>query len=264
MTENGWRCISKMKKYILPDMTWPEIKEALKTASIAIVPVGAQEQHGYHIAEGCDSYRAKEFSALLAEKCFPKVLVTPTINFGVSPHHMDFPGTITLRPETLIAIMEDVVSSLKHHGIKKFLFLNAHGGNSAPLGVAAEKLARQYEVEIAHTKFVDAAKQTLREDIDSEYFGHACEREISECLYLAPSIVREDLIEEGDMNRDAFALNYMKSDFVKVVYQFNEITNNGNIGDGRKGSYELGEKIIQEALTNLAEFIDDFVEAKRE
>src|SRR5699024_2055904 len=97
--------------------------------------------------------------------------------------------------------MEDVVSSLKHHGIKKFLFLNAHGGNSAPLGVAAEKLARQYEVEIAHTKFVDAAKQTLREDIDSEYFGHACEREISECLYLAPSIVREDLIEEGDMNQ---------------------------------------------------------------
>src|SRR5690625_2422644 len=96
-----------MKKYILPDMTWPEIKDALKTASIAIVPVGAQEQHGYHIAEGCDSYRAKEFSALLAEKCFPKVLVTPTINFGVSPHHMDFPGTITLRPETLIAIMEE-------------------------------------------------------------------------------------------------------------------------------------------------------------
>jgi len=252
-----------MKKYILPDMTWPEIKEALQTASIAIVPVGAQEQHGYHIAEGCDSYRAKEFSALLAERCFPKVVVTPTINFGVSPHHMDFPGTISLRPDTLIALMEDVVSSLKQHGLKKFLFINAHGGNSAPLGVAAETLARRYNVEIAHTKFVDAAKKTLSEEIDSQYFGHACEREISECLYLAPSIVRKDLIEKGDMNDDAFALKYMKSDFVKVVYQFNEITNNGNIGDGTKGSYELGEKIIQEVLTNLAEFIEEFSSTNR-
>lgn len=252
-----------MKKYILPDMTWPEIKTALETATIAIVPVGAQEQHGHHLAEGCDAYRAKEFSAMLGEKCFPKVVVTPTINFGVSPHHMDFPGTISLRPETLIALMEDVVSSLKQHGIAKFLFLNAHGGNSAPLTVAAEKLAREYEVEIAHTKFVDAARETLKNDIESEYFGHACEREISESLYLAPSIVRHDLIENGDMNQDAFALKYMKSDFVKVVYQFNEITNNGNIGDGRKGSYELGEKIIQEALTNLAEFIDEFAETNR-
>lgn len=252
-----------MKKYILPDMTWPEIEEALETASIAIVPVGAQEQHGHHIAEGCDSYRAKEFSSLLAERCFPKVLVTPTINFGVSPHHMDFPGTISLRPETLIALMEDVVASLTRHGIEKFLFINAHGGNSASLGVAAEKLARQYDVEIAHTKFVDAAKKTLRESIESNYFGHACEREISECLYLAPSIVRENLIEKGDMNNEAFALNYMKSDFVKVVYQFNEITNNGNIGDGRKGNFELGEKIIEEALTNLAGFIDEFYQSDR-
>ncbi|HLR51357.1 MAG TPA: creatininase family protein [Candidatus Avamphibacillus sp.] len=253
-----------MNKYILPEMTWPEIEKALETATVAIVPVGAQEQHGHHLAEGCDSYRAENFSALLAEKCFPKVVVTPTINYGVSPHHMDFPGTITLRPETLIALLEDVVASLKQHGLKKFLFLNAHGGNSAPIGVAAEKLARQYGVEIAHTKFVDAAKKTLSEDIDSEYFGHACEREISECLYLAPSIVRKDLIEKGDMNEDSFALKYMKNDFVKVVYQFNEITNNGNIGDGRKGSYELGEKIIQEALTNLAVFIDDFSESERQ
>lgn len=252
-----------MNKYILPDMTWPEVEEALQTANIAIVPVGAQEQHGHHLAEGCDAYRAKEFSALLAEKCFPKAVVTPTVNYGVSPHHMDFPGTISLRPETLIAILEDIVSSLKYHGISKFLFLNAHGGNSAPLGVAAEKLAREYKVEIAHTKFVDAAKEVLHSEIDSEYFGHACEREISESLYLAPSIVRNDLIEKGNMNEDAFALKYMKSDFVKVVYQFNEITNNGNIGDGTKGSYELGEKIIQEALTNLADFIDDFSKTTR-
>lgn len=252
-----------MDAYILPNMTWPEVKEALKSAKVAIVPVGAQEQHGYHIAEGCDSYRAEQFCKLLAKKCFPKVIVTPTINYGVSPHHMDFPGTITLRPETLIDILEDVVSSLKKHGIQKFLFINAHGGNSAPITVAAEKLARLYEVEIAHTKYVDAAKNAISESIHSTHFGHSCEREISECLYIAPEIVRKDLIEKGDMNEDSFALKHMKNNFVEVVYQFNEITNNGNIGDGREGSYELGEKIIQEALENISNFIDEFIEAKR-
>ncbi len=252
-----------MEAYILPKMTWPEIKEALQTANIALIPIGAQEQHGHHLAEGCDSYRAEAFCALLAKRSFPKVVVAPTINYGVSPHHMDFPGTITLRPETLIAVLEDIVHSLERHGIKKFLFVNAHGGNSTTIGVAAENLARKYDVEIAHTKFVDAAKNVIQEEIESTHFGHACEREISECLYMVPEIVRKDLVEKGDMNEDSFALQYTKSDFVKVVYQFNEITNNGNLGDGTKGSVELGEKIIEEALDGLSAFIDEFSVSKR-
>jgi len=252
-----------MDRYILQDMTWPEIQEGLKTAKVAIVPIGAQEQHGHHIAEGCDSYRAGAFCSLLAERCFPKVVVTPTVNYGVSPHHMDFPGTITLQPETLIAILDDIVYSLKHHGIEKFLFVNGHGGNTSVISVAAEKLTRKYNVEVAHTKFVDAATETIPAEIKSEYFGHACEREISECLYMVPEIVRKDKIEKGDMNSSSFALKYMKNPFVKVVYQFEEITNSGNIGDGTKGSYALGEKIIQEALTNMAAFIDDFITTDR-
>lgn len=247
-----------MDAYILPKMTWPEIEKALETANVALIPIGAQEQHGHHMAEGCDSYRAEAFCELLAKRTFPKVVVAPTINYGVSPHHMDFPGTVSLRPETLIAVLEDVVHSLKKHGVKKFLFVNAHGGNTTTIGVAAEKLARKYDVEIAHTKFVDAAKRVIDEEIKSTHFGHSCEREISECLYMVPEIIRKDLIEKGDMNEDSFALKYMRSNFVKVVYQFNEITNNGNIGDGTKGSVELGEKIIEEALDVLSAFVADF------
>lgn len=252
-----------MDAHILKDMTWPEIEKAFEIANVALVPIGAQEQHGFHLAEGCDSYRAEVFCGLLAKRTFPKVVVAPTINYGVSPHHMDFPGTITLKPETLIALLDDIVHSLAHHGIKKFLFVNAHGGNSTTIGVAAEKLARAYDVEIAHTKFVDAAKDVIHKEIGSTYFGHACEREISECLYMVPEIVRQDFIEKGDMNEDSFALKYMRSDFVKVVYQFKEITSNGNIGDGTKGSEALGEKIIEKSLDVLSAFIDDFSASNR-
>lgn len=250
----------KIEKFIMSDMTWPEIQNAFKTVKVAIIPVGAQEQHGHHLAEACDSYRAEKFCSLLAEKCFPRVIVTPTINYGVSPHHMEFPGTITLRPETLISLIEDIIYSLQKHGLEKILIVNAHGGNSSTISVAAESLARKYNVSIAHTKFVDAARNVINNEIESPIFGHSCEREISECLYLAPEIVREDMINKGDENRGSLAYKYFNNPFVKVVYQFEELTNNGNIGDGRSGSYQLGEKIINEALVNLSIFIDDFIE----
>lgn len=252
-----------MNAFILPKMTWPEVKEALNAAKVALVPIGAQEQHGHHLAEGTDSYRAEKFCELLAERCNPKVLVTPTITMGISPHHMEFPGTITLRPETLIAMLEDIVFSLKQHGIEKFLFVNAHGGNSSTITVAADKISRIHEVEIAHTKFVDAAKESIANFVHSDYFGHACEREVSECLYMVPEIVREDKLEKGDLDHDSFALKHMKSSFVKVAYQFNEITHNGNLGDGTKASYEIGESIIEKALENLSAFIDAFIMSER-
>lgn len=249
--------------YILPKMTWPEIKEALKTVKVVLIPIGAQEQHGHHLAEGCDSYRAEKFCELLAEKCHPNVIVAPTINYGISPHHMDFPGTITLQPETLIALLDDIVSSLKKHGLGKFVFVNGHGGNTSTIAVAAEKIARKYGVEIAHTKFVDAAKDVIKEGIQSTHFGHACEREVSESLYMVPDIVRKDKLQKGDLNEQSFPLKQKQHPFVSIVYDFKEITNNGNLGDGTKGSYVLGEKIIKEALKNLAQFIEEFAEVER-
>src|SRR5699024_5876766 len=97
----------------------------------------------------------------------------------------------------------------------------------------------------------------------SNYFGHACEREVSECLYLSPEIVREEKLEIGDINTKSFATKYFRNEFVKVVYQFDEITNNGNLGDGTKGNYKLGEEIIQEALGNMSEFISEFSKVER-
>lgn len=247
-----------MNSYILSEMTWPEIESAFNKVEVAIIPVGAQEQHGHHLAEGCDSYRAEQFSKLLAEKNYPRVTLAPTINYGVSPHHMGFPGTISLKPETLIALLEDIISSLSQHGIKKFLVINGHGGNTATLNVAVENIARKENVSIAVSKYVDAASHVIKENITSEYYGHACEREVSESLYLYPSIVREDKLQAAEY-KDTIALRTKKINYIKLVHQFNEITKNGNLGDGRKGSYELGEKIINEALENLTEFLTEFI-----
>lgn len=240
-----------MNAFILADMTWPEVKSALETVELAIIPVGAHEQHGPHMAESCDSVLAEAMSKKLAEQLYPRAIVAPTISMGISPHHMNFPGTITLRPETLISILRDMVSSLRQHGIKKFLFLNGHGGNLSTLNVAATTLSQELDVQCYYTKTTASAKTALKKHVTSKLFGHSCEREVSEALYLAPHIVREHLLEKGDIIEDGRWKNLRPGQPIQGYYTYDEMTHNGCIGDATKASLKAGEDIVTEALENL-------------
>ncbi|RXT04857.1 creatininase family protein [Ammoniphilus sp. CFH 90114] len=239
-----------MESYRLTEMTWPEVQEALKTVKLAIIPVGAHEQHGPHMNESCDAVLATEVSNRLAQRLFPHVLVTPTVNMGVSIHHINFPGTITLRPETLINVLRDMVWSLKKHGIEKFLFLNSHGGNQSTLSVACTTLTHELEVEIFYAKSTAAAKNAMKEHISSTLFGHSCEREVSEALYLAPQLVRPDRLEKGDIVEGKWR-NLRPGNALQGTYQYEEMTANGCIGDATKASYEIGQQVVEEALDGL-------------
>ncbi|MEW9670650.1 creatininase family protein [Ammoniphilus sp. 3BR4] len=248
-----------MKSYRLTEMTWPEVQEALKTVKLAIIPVGAHEQHGPHMNESCDAVLATEISNRLAERLYPHVLVTPTVNMGVSIHHINFPGTITLKPETLISILRDMVWSLKKHGIEKFLFLNSHGGNQSTLSVACTTLTHELEVGIFYAKSTASAKNALKEHVTSTLFGHSCEREVSEALYLAPQLVRNDKLEKGDIVEGKWR-NLRPGNPLQGTYQYEEMTANGCIGDATKASYEIGQKVVEEALDGLETSIRKMLE----
>jgi len=240
-----------MSAYILADMTWPEVKTALETVQMAIIPVGAHEQHGPHMAESCDGVLAEAMSKKLAERLYPHVVVAPTISMGISPHHMNFPGTITLRPETLIGILRDMVTSLKQHGITKFLFLNGHGGNQPTLSVATTTLTQELGVECYQAKTTASAKVAFKKHVHSQLFGHSCEREVSEALYLAPHIVREDLLEKGDIIEGGRWENLRPGQPIQGFYTYDEMTRNGCIGDATQASLQAGEDIVEEALESL-------------
>ncbi|MGR3765944.1 creatininase family protein [Rossellomorea sp. NS-SX7] len=248
-----------MNSYLLPNMTWEEVEEALKTVKMAIIPVGAHEQHGPHMAESCDAVLATEMAKKLAERMHPHVLVTPTINMGVSPHHLNFPGTISLKPDTLIAILRDIVQSLKHQGIKKFLFLNAHGGNQAALGVASTVLSQEEGVDIYYAKTTSSAKESINQYIQSPIFGHSCEREVSEALYLAPYLVRPDKLESGDFCEGGRYTQLRPGKAIQGFYRYEEMTKNGCIGDATKATREIGEKIVLEATENIAESLKELL-----
>ncbi|MBT2690368.1 creatininase family protein [Bacillus sp. ISL-47] len=253
-----------MNCYDLTKMTWKEVEESLQTVEIAIIPVGAHEQHGPHMAESCDAVLAEKMAIKLGERMFPYAIVTPVVNMGVSEHHMHFPGTISLQPATLIAVLKDMVSSLKQHGIKKFLFLNSHGGNQSTLNLAAMTITKELDVEVYYAKTTASAKESIGKFVKSPLFGHSCEREVSEALYLAPELVRTELLEKGDIREDGRWKRLRPGKAVQGFYFYEEMTQNGCIGDGRQGSREIGKQIVDEALKNLTEELSELLDLKAE
>lgn len=241
-----------MQYYDLTEMTWPEVEEALTTVRMAIVPVGAHEQHGPHMAESCDAVLATEMAKRLAATLYPQVLVTPTVNMGVSPHHLNFPGTISLRPETLLALLRDMVTSLKHHGIDRVLFLNSHGGNQSTLSLACTTFTQELGVACYHAKTTASAKEAMKAHVHSPLFGHSCEREVSEAYYLAPHLVRPERLEKGDIVTGGRWEGLRPGNPVQGFYRYEEMTRNGCIGDATQASYAIGEAIVEEALAGLA------------
>ena len=240
-----------LNSYDLTAMTWKEVEEALQTVKFAIIPIGAHEQHGPHMVESCDAVLAERMAKKLGERMFPYALVTPTINMGVSPHHLNFPGTISLQPTTLIAILKDVISSLKHHGVKKFLLLNSHGGNQSTLNVASMIITEELNVEVYYAKTTASAKEAIKEHVKSPLFGHSCEREVSEALYLAPELVRPEQLEKGDIQVEGRWKQLRPGKAIQGFYYYEEMTKNGCIGDGTKASWEIGRQIVEESLDQL-------------
>ena len=107
-----------MEKLVIGQMTWPELEQELEHIKVALVPVGSCEQHGPNTTFVTDAARASSFAEKLAERCGKKVVVFPPVTYGLSLHHMDFPGTVTLRVETMMNLLEDIGVSIAKHGIK--------------------------------------------------------------------------------------------------------------------------------------------------
>ncbi|MCL6547351.1 MAG: creatininase family protein [Alicyclobacillus sp.] len=236
--------------YVLAEMTWPEVKQALETVRLAVIPLGAHEQHGPHMNESCDAVLAEQFARRLVDRLHPWALMCPAIPFGISIHHIHFPGTITLRPDTLIQLLRDVVWSLQQHGLNNFLIVNSHGGNQSLLGVACTQLSYELNATVCYAKTTASAKEAIRTHVKSELFGHSCEREVSEALYMAPELVRAERLQAGEIVEGRWRL-LRPGQPIQGFYFYDEMTANGCIGNGPAGSYEAGRDIVEEALDRV-------------
>ena len=232
----------------------PEIAQALHDGMrTAVFALGAIEQHGPHLPLFVDAEHGTALALEVARR-LGGALVAPTIRVGCSDHHMDFAGSLSVRPETLEAMCRDYCVSLAHHGFERICIIPTHGGN---FGVLADMLPRlgaavPGTTVLAFTDLVGLIR-LWRDSIEAagpglggRVGGHADVAETSLMLALHPDLVRMDLAESG------FQPELEAAAFERIIRDgFSTVTPNGILGDPRGSGAELGEV----ALNSLADHV---------
>jgi creatinine amidohydrolase len=241
-------------------MTSPEAAEALAKAEVALLPVGATEQHGPNMSLETDTVVAYRLALRIAAAAYPRAIVTPPLPYGVSYHHMSFPGTMTLSPETFQAVVLEVVESLRQHGVERFFIIDGHAGNQGALDVLMTKLRFQKRIRAAYLFYFTIVDDLMREGAQTERWGHACEVETSMGLALQPDIVHGEALEAGKIRSTSLPYsNVMESPRVGVPLAFEEITENGALGDARLASEEFGLQLTNAIVRRTVEFLERFL-----
>lgn len=125
----------------LHQSTWQEIDEYLTRSKGIVMPIGSTEQHGPNGLLGTDAICPEVIAKRAGDAS--GVLIGPTFNVGQAQHHLGFSGTISLRPSTMIAAMEDWTASLMRHGFERIYWFNGHGGNIATINAAFAEIYGQ-------------------------------------------------------------------------------------------------------------------------
>lgn len=228
-------------------LSWAEIGEAIDSGKSTVIVVAASiEQHGPHLPTDCDDVYGTEM-AVRAARRLGDALVAPAIRPGCSQHHMGFPGTITLPPETFVSTVVAYVRSLAAAGFKRVVLTSSHGGNFAPLSDALpilEEVAKDLEISLLPVLDLDGWVAALRYVPDRRglvqqvavFAGDLIETSIM--LAVRPETVDMGRVEVGYLGdfdvAGAFEAGGVKS-----------LSANGILGDPRRATAELGAEIME-------------------
>ncbi|WP_035986373.1 creatininase family protein [Leptolyngbya sp. KIOST-1] len=184
--------------------TWPEVETYLTRSTGIILPIGSTEQHGPTGLIGTDAICAEVVAKGVGDAA--EALVGPTINVGMALHHTAFPGSMTLRPTTLIALIQDYLTPLVRYGFTRFFFINGHGGNIATLkaafaetysALAADRIPNAERVRCKTANwFMAQSVYTLAKDLYGDQEGsHATPSEVALTQYAYPDFIKHAPLE---------------------------------------------------------------------
>ena len=232
----------------LSRMSWPQAREALRQAAVALLPVGSTEQHGMHLPLGTDWLTAQEIARRASAR--GPWLVLPTIPVGVSEHHRQFWGTLWVPPDVLRDYVLGVARALAYHGLRRLVIVNGHGGNTAALEEAARRL-RQERIYAFVYVWWRAIPEIIAQLIEGSG-SHAGELETAVVLALAPELVHpENYRETAEKSAPEWG---KKVEGVEVGFDTVDFSQSGSIGDPSRATVEKGERVLQAAAERLDAF----------
>jgi len=247
-------------------LTWPEVRKAVAEDRICLIPAGTLEDHGPHLPLDADSRIATEICRRAAEELVDEVVLLPTLVHGYTPHHMDFPGAITIGWKTFVDYAVDVGRSLAHHGFKRILYLNGHGSNIPLLDMASRLVGLNHPDVLCAAAFYltgPDAQRTIAEVRDSEIggMGHACELETSIYLALDPDAVFMDkAVDENSYPEGKHAWMDWSDGPLKIMPWWNALSHTGIHGAPTMATAEKGRILLDAAVAECVEFVRELRE----
>jgi len=251
----------------LAKITFPEVKRLSDGKhALTILPVGVVEEHGAHLPLGMDSFAAEVYAASAAphlEEAGYEIVVAPTINYGVARAAIDFPGTLSLEPETLRSMVVEIGRSLARHGLNRLVILNGHRDlhhmkalDEARAILVSEKAAQVLVVGFASDPEMTAAcyREGARQFYKSprpDREGHGGESETSVALHSFPELVKREIISELTPNFD-----YDVEAFRNETKDYGSISGGrGYFGWPQAATAETGKQLVAVRGRNIANVI---------
>jgi creatinine amidohydrolase len=226
-------------------LTMVDVGEAAAAGAIAVLPVGATEQHGSHLATGTDTLLAEEVSVSAASRTGD--LVLPSLSYGCSlGHTTHWPGTISLHPATLMAVVIEIGRWMHASGFRKLVLVNGHATNGPPCQSALLQL--RHELPDLRPRFVSLFDLTpaiaARYTEDAPDF-HANEAETSMLLHLAPDTVElEAVVDEPDRTTGRV-----------LLYPMPAVTSSGVVGSPSRATTDRGEDLFEQLVSALVDLL---------
>lgn len=252
-----------MSKSELCSLTWTEAKEEFEKNPLILIPMGSIEEHGPTTPVGDYRYMT-EICRMVSERI--GAITCPTIPWGYSDTFKEFPGTITIRPETLMMLLEDHLDCLLRFELDHIMFVCGHKGNLPILEQLGRKIKEKYGIRVATIEPLAWFSEEWKEEVYGDknaWLGHGADPMLSIAMHLFPDDVRMDLIEPG--NLPSWEDNPVKGTRLitdgsewHMYFGYEELTPNGVNGDVNIASAEVGRKAVERLVDISCEIAEQF------
>jgi creatinine amidohydrolase len=256
-----------MTKSRYDELTWPEMREVVREQPVVLLPFGTVEDHGPHLPINTDNVIVEAICLEAAHRAPEDMLVMPLVPYGLDEHHMDFPGTVSVDVQTLIACVADVALSVARHGFTHILVVNGHGSNSSIADLAARRVVLESGAICGAMSPNAAIDPTLAEPTFSEMrrsapggVAHAGEYETAMMLHLRPDLVQMDkaVRELGQIKLDYFNWDHPKPSVLAWQDWWSRMSESGVCGDPTVATAEFGRALFETTVENFVHFVREF------